>query len=81
MFELKWLRRFVRKRTNPIPVEVAHKYKSRLSLLYAVSDIDIPNKSFNSKKVLQFLAWNAFGLVIFQIFRGKADWAGKTVWD
>lgn len=26
-------------------------------------------------KFVQFLAWNAFGLVIFQIFRGKADWA------
>jgi len=25
--------------------------------------------------LFQFLAWNAFGLVIFQIFRGKADWA------
>lgn len=38
MFELKWLRRIVRKRTKPIPVDVAHRHKSRLSLLYAVSD-------------------------------------------
>ncbi|CAG9809499.1 unnamed protein product [Chironomus riparius] len=57
MFELKWLRRIVRKKTNPIPVDIAHKYKGRLSFVYA------------------FIAWNAFGLVIFQIFRGKADWA------
>lgn len=59
LFKFKWLRKFVRKRTNPIPMNVAEKYKQRLSIVYA------------------FLAWNAFGFVMFSVFKGKVDWASE----
>lgn len=57
----KWLRRFVRKNTRPIPYTTAETYKSRLSIAYA------------------FIAWNAFGFVLYQVFKGKADWASKFI--
>uniref|UniRef100_A0A0K8TQ00 Putative conserved plasma membrane protein n=1 Tax=Tabanus bromius TaxID=304241 RepID=A0A0K8TQ00_TABBR len=36
LFQLKWLRRFVRKRTNPIPHDRAHFWKEKLSLWYMI---------------------------------------------
>jgi hypothetical protein len=36
LFQLKWLRRFVRRNTNPMPMNKAGKWKSRLSVMYAV---------------------------------------------
>lgn len=53
----KWWHKFVRKRTKPIPGDVALIWKRRLSLAYG------------------FFAWNAFGLVIYSFYHGKADWA------
>jgi hypothetical protein len=34
MFSFKWLRRFVRRHTNPIPVDRAASVKQKLSLIY-----------------------------------------------
>lgn len=59
LFKFQWLRRKVRKHTNPIPLNVADQWKRKLSLFYA------------------FLAWNAFGLVIYQVYKGKSNWASK----
>ncbi|KAF5305738.1 hypothetical protein FQR65_LT07634 [Abscondita terminalis] len=56
-FQFRWLTKFIRKHTSPIPEIRAAQWKQRLSILYAV------------------LAWNAFGLVIYASFKGKADWA------
>jgi hypothetical protein len=36
LFHFKWLRRFVRQNTNPIPMNKAEKWKSRLSLMYGL---------------------------------------------
>ncbi|XP_075155663.1 uncharacterized protein LOC142229016 [Haematobia irritans] len=36
LFQMKWLRRLVRKNTNPIPEVDALRWKRRLSLAYAV---------------------------------------------
>lgn len=36
LFKLLWLRRFVRKNTNPIPIDKADKWKKRLSFLYMI---------------------------------------------
>ncbi|XP_068159221.1 uncharacterized protein [Drosophila tropicalis] len=36
LFEMKWLRRFVRRNTNPIPEQRAELWKRRLSLGYAI---------------------------------------------
>jgi hypothetical protein len=57
LFQFKWLRKLIRKKTAPMPFDVASRGKQRLSFIYA------------------FFAWNAFGLVLFQIFKGKIDWA------
>lgn len=35
LFQLKWLRRFVRRHTSPIPFNSAEQWKKRLSLGYA----------------------------------------------
>ncbi|CAH2094616.1 unnamed protein product [Euphydryas editha] len=53
----KWLHKIIRRRTKPIPEDVAVLWKRRLSLAYG------------------FLAWNAFGLLVYSIYQGKADWA------
>lgn len=53
----KWWYRFVRKRTRPIPEDVAVLWKRRLSIAYGL------------------LAWNAFGIVAYSAYKGKADWA------
>lgn len=53
----KWWYRFVRKRTRPIPEDVAVLWKRRLSIAYGL------------------LAWNAFGIVAYGAYNGKADWA------
>lgn len=55
--KLKWLRRFVRKNTNPIEYAKAVFWKEKLSLGYML------------------LAWNAFGLVCYMVYSGRADWA------
>jgi len=34
MFSFKWLRRFVRRHTNPIPVDRAASVKQKLSFIY-----------------------------------------------
>lgn len=57
LFQMKWLRRFVRRNTSPVPLNVAERWKQRLSIGYA------------------FVAWNAFGFVLYQVYQGKADWA------
>lgn len=57
LFQMKWLRNFVRRNTAPLPMGLAHTWKKRLSVGYA------------------FLAWNAFGFVLYAIFTGRADWA------
>ncbi|XP_055903460.1 uncharacterized protein LOC129939461 [Eupeodes corollae] len=57
MFQFKWLRRFVRRNTNPIPESTAELWRRRLSIGYAV------------------IAWQAFGLVCYSIYKGKNDWA------
>lgn len=36
LFEMKWLRRFVRRHTNPIPEHRADLWKRRLSIGYAI---------------------------------------------
>ncbi|KAH8416828.1 hypothetical protein KR222_006452 [Zaprionus bogoriensis] len=36
LFEMKWLRRFVRRHTNPIPEQRAELWKRRLSIGYAI---------------------------------------------
>ncbi|XP_050332102.1 uncharacterized protein LOC126760486 [Bactrocera neohumeralis] len=36
LFELKWLRRWVRRHTNPIPEDSAQLWKRRLSIGYAL---------------------------------------------
>lgn len=59
LFRFRWLRRMVRKHTNPIAQDSAHVWKQRLSFAYA------------------FLAWNACGFIIYQFYKGKADWASK----
>lgn len=59
LFKFRWLRRMVRRHTNPIPENSARVWKQRLSLGYA------------------FLAWNAFGFIVWQMFKGKNDWASK----
>lgn len=53
----KWLRRIVRRKTNPIPHDIARSNQRKLSYVYV------------------FFAWNAFGLVLYQVFKGKASWA------
>lgn len=57
LFKFLWLRRFIRKNTNPIPINKAEVWKKRLSFTYLL------------------LAWNAFGLVCYMCYTGKADWA------
>ncbi|GAB0088269.1 uncharacterized protein DMENIID0001_026640 [Sergentomyia squamirostris] len=56
LFKFRWLRRYVRRNTRPIPMTTAEKWKDRLSLGY------------------MFLAWNAFGVVCYAIYKGKVDW-------
>ncbi|XP_046971475.1 uncharacterized protein LOC124538448 [Vanessa cardui] len=53
----KWWHRIIRRRTKPIPEDVAILWKRRLSLAYG------------------FIAWNAFGVLLYNIYQGKADWA------
>lgn len=53
----KWWHRFIRRRTKPIPTDVAVLWKRRLSFAYA------------------FCAWNAFGVLAYNFYQGKADWA------
>ncbi|CAG9565479.1 unnamed protein product [Danaus chrysippus] len=53
----KWWHNYIRRKTKPIPGDVAVLWKRRLSYAYG------------------FLAWNAFGLLIYSIYNGKADWA------
>lgn len=36
LFQLKWLRNFVRKNTHPLPHGTAHTWKQRLSIGYAL---------------------------------------------
>ncbi|EDW07553.1 uncharacterized protein LOC6584582 [Drosophila mojavensis] len=36
LFQMKWLRRFVRRHTNPIPEQRAEMWKRRLSIGYAI---------------------------------------------
>ncbi|XP_023169320.1 uncharacterized protein LOC111598346 [Drosophila hydei] len=36
LFQMKWLRRFVRRHTNPIPEQRADMWKRRLSIGYAI---------------------------------------------
>ncbi|XP_067637437.1 uncharacterized protein [Eurosta solidaginis] len=36
LFQMKWLRRFVRRNTNPIPEDRAALWKERLSIAYAL---------------------------------------------
>lgn len=57
MFQFKWLRRFVRRNTNPIPQTTAELWKRRLSFGYVL------------------LAWQAFGVVCYSVYKGKVDWA------
>lgn len=57
LFQMKWLRKFVRRHSSPIPLNTAELWKQRLSIAYA------------------FLAWNAFGFVCFQVYKGNVDWA------
>jgi len=57
LFQMKWLRRFIRKNTRPVPFATAGMWKQRLSIGYA------------------FLAWNAFGFVMYAIYTGRSDWA------
>lgn len=57
LFRMNWLRRLIRKKTTPIPVERAALWEKRLSMVYML------------------LTWNAFGLVCYMIYTGKADWA------
>lgn len=57
MFQFKWLRRFVRRNTNPIPQTTAELWKRRLSFGYVL------------------LAWQAFGIVCYSVYKGKTDWA------
>ncbi|XP_045502988.1 uncharacterized protein LOC123699972 [Colias croceus] len=53
----RWWHKIIRKRTKPIPEDIAQTWKTRLSLAYG------------------FLAWNAFGLMVYSLYQGKADWA------
>ncbi|XP_038206849.1 uncharacterized protein LOC119828681 [Zerene cesonia] len=53
----RWWHQFVRKRTKPIPEDIAQIWKTRLSFAYG------------------FFAWNAFGLMVYCLYQGKADWA------
>ncbi|XP_023935900.1 uncharacterized protein LOC112044319 [Bicyclus anynana] len=53
----RWLHKYIRRNTKPIPGDVAVLWKRRLSIAYAV------------------LAWNAFGLFVYSLYQGKADWA------
>ncbi|XP_055381215.1 uncharacterized protein LOC129611847 [Condylostylus longicornis] len=57
LFQMKWLRKLVRKNTNPIPFDTASTWKRRLSFGYAI------------------IAWQAFGLVCYMLYKGKGDWA------
>lgn len=36
LFQMKWLRNFVRRNTNPLPMGIAHTWKQRLSIGYAL---------------------------------------------
>ncbi|XP_054727049.1 uncharacterized protein LOC129236826 [Anastrepha obliqua] len=36
LFEIKWLRRWIRRHTNPIPMDSAELWKRRLSIGYAL---------------------------------------------
>lgn len=36
LFQLKWLRQYVRRHTSPIPLGMAHTWKKRLSIGYAL---------------------------------------------
>lgn len=36
LFQFKWLRKLVRKNTNPISYDIAHLWKQRLSIGYAL---------------------------------------------
>lgn len=56
MFQFKWLRRLVRRNTNPIPENTAEIWRRRLSLGYVL------------------FAWQAFGIVCYSVYKGKADW-------
>lgn len=53
----RWWHKFIRKRTKPIPEDVAVLWKRRLSVAYGL------------------LAWNAFGVLLYSAYHGKADWA------
>ncbi|KAJ8924414.1 hypothetical protein NQ315_007210 [Exocentrus adspersus] len=57
LFRILWLRRWIRRKTNPIPVDRADLWKKRLSVGYML------------------VAWNAFGLVCYMVYKGKSDWA------
>lgn len=57
LFQFKWLRKMVRKNTNPIEYTKAILWKEKLSIGYML------------------LAWNAFGLVCYMVYTGRADWA------
>lgn len=52
----RWLHKYIRRRSKPIPEDVAVLWKRRLSIAYGI------------------LAWNAFGLLVYSIYQGKADW-------
>lgn len=36
LFKMTWLRNFVRRNTNPVPMNTAKKWKQRLSIGYAI---------------------------------------------
>lgn len=57
LFQFKWLRKLVRRNTNPIEHSKAIFWKEKISIGYML------------------IAWNAFGLVCYMVYSGRADWA------